>query len=76
MFYLHTHYHIFFFSCSDDGVCFPIQKGLSASRSKLKFFKHNDMDHLEQLLEEQRVLDKKVSTPISNSINCYNLVYI
>lgn len=45
----------------DEGVCFPIQKGLTASRSKLKFFRHNDMDHLEQLLEEQRMLDEKVT---------------
>ena len=46
--------------CSDEGVCFAIQKGLSASRSKIKYFKHNDMSHLEQLLEEQLKLDKKV----------------
>lgn len=43
----------------DDGVCFAIQKGLSASRSKIKYFRHNDMNHLEQLLEEQMKLDKK-----------------
>ncbi len=49
------------FVYSDEGVCFPIQKGLAASRSKLKFFRHNDMNHLEQLLEEQRILDEKVS---------------
>ena len=46
--------------CSDEGVCFAIQKGLSASRSKIKYFRHNDMSHLEQLLEEQLKLDKKV----------------
>ena len=45
---------------SDEGVCFPIQKGLAVSRSKLKFFRHNDMDHLEELLEEQKKLDAKV----------------
>jgi serine palmitoyltransferase len=43
----------------DEGVCFAIQKGLSASRSKIKYFRHNDMAHLEQLLEEQMKLDKK-----------------
>lgn len=47
--------------CSDEGVCFPIQKGLTASRSKIKYFRHNDMDHLEQLLQEQRALDQKVT---------------
>lgn len=46
--------------CSDEGVCFPIQKGLVASRSKLKFFRHNDMNHLKDLLEEQQLLDEKV----------------
>jgi len=45
---------------SDEGVCFPIQKGLVASRSKIKFFRHNDVPHLTQLLEEQHRLDKKV----------------
>ena len=46
---------------SDEGVCFAVQKGLIASRSKVKYFRHNDMEHLEQLLEEQLKLDKKVS---------------
>ena len=54
---------LFSFLCrsSDDGVCFAIQKGLVASRSKIKYFRHNDMSHLEQLLEEQLKLDKKVT---------------
>ncbi|KAK3089463.1 hypothetical protein FSP39_003823 [Pinctada imbricata] len=43
----------------DDGVCFSIQKGLVASRSKIKWFKHNDMDDLERLLKEQSQEDKK-----------------
>ena len=46
--------------CSDEGVCFPIQKGLVASRSKVIYFKHNDMQDLERLIEEQIKLDKKV----------------
>ena len=49
-----------FFHCSDDAVCFPIQKGLTASRSKIKFFRHNDMDHLAELLEESKKIDEKV----------------
>ena len=40
----------FFFS--DEAVNFAIQKGLDASRSKVKYFKHNDVQHLEQLLEQ------------------------
>lgn len=43
----------------DEGVSFPIQMGLLASRSKLKFFKHNDMDDLQRLLEDQMALEKK-----------------
>ena len=44
----------------DECVNFPIQKGLDASRSKVKFFHHNDCDHLEQLLVQQANEDKKV----------------
>ncbi|XP_069686959.1 serine palmitoyltransferase 1 [Periplaneta americana] len=43
----------------DENVNFAIQKGLDASRSKIKFFKHNDMADLERLLMEQEELDKK-----------------
>ena len=52
--------HVIFSPCSDEGVCFPIQKGLVASRSKIKFFKHNDMADLERLLEEQKKQDDRV----------------
>ncbi|GLH08291.1 Serine palmitoyltransferase 1 [Gryllus bimaculatus] len=43
----------------DEKVNFAIQKGLDASRSRLKFFKHNDTNDLESLLLEQAELDKK-----------------
>ncbi|KAF6200627.1 hypothetical protein GE061_005070 [Apolygus lucorum] len=43
----------------DEAVNFSIQQGLVASRSHIKYFKHNDMMHLEQLLSEQAVLDRK-----------------
>ncbi|XP_067938177.1 serine palmitoyltransferase 1-like isoform X2 [Watersipora subatra] len=43
----------------DEGVCFPIQKGLEASRSSVRYFKHNDMADLERLLEEQAIEDQK-----------------
>lgn len=45
---------------SDSGANYAVQKGLVASRSKVKYFKHNDMADLERLLEEQRKLDEKV----------------
>ncbi|CAG2193535.1 SPT [Mytilus edulis] len=43
----------------DEGVCFSIQKGLVASRSRIKWFKHNDMEDLERLLLIQQDEDKK-----------------
>jgi serine palmitoyltransferase len=46
---------------SDEGVNFAIQQGLIASRSKIKWFKHNDVDDLHRLLLEQADLDKKVN---------------
>lgn len=70
---LHSHIHTS--SCSDEGVCFPIQKGLSASRSKIKYFKHNDMADLERQLEEQRKQDLKVGvgsgTLPTKSVKCF-----
>lgn len=41
----------------DEGVHFAIQKGLNASRSVIKFFKHNDLDDLERVLKEQEAED-------------------
>ena len=49
-----------FFLFSDDGVNFAIQKGILASRSNVYYFKHNDMQDLERLLQEQEKRDKKV----------------
>ncbi len=45
----------------DEAACFSIQKGLQASRSFIKYFKHNDMEDLERLLKEQELEDQKVS---------------
>jgi serine palmitoyltransferase len=45
----------------DEGVSFAIQKGLTGSRSKICFFKHNDMNDLERLLIKQQAFDLKVS---------------
>lgn len=44
---------------SDECVSFAIQKGLDASRSRIVFFKHNDMADLERCLKEQEALDSK-----------------
>ncbi|KAI8070408.1 pyridoxal phosphate-dependent transferase [Gongronella butleri] len=36
----------------DDGVSFAVQKGVQISRSNIRWFKHNDMDDLERVLQE------------------------
>lgn len=43
----------------DERVNFAIQKGLDASRSNIKYFKHNDAAHLEQILSQQAQVDKQ-----------------
>nr|UVW99770.1 serine palmitoyltransferase 1 [Nephotettix cincticeps] len=43
----------------DEKVNFSIQKGLDASRSVIKFFKHNNMKDLERILEETKLADHK-----------------
>eukprot|EP00112_Aurelia_sp_Birch-Aquarium-sp1_P005789 Seg1656.10 transcript_id=Seg1656.10/GoldUCD/mRNA.D3Y31 product="Serine palmitoyltransferase 1" protein_id=Seg1656.10/GoldUCD/D3Y31 len=43
----------------DDGVGFAIQKGILASRSKVYWFRHNDMADLERKLKEQEQRDIK-----------------
>ncbi|XP_037071533.1 serine palmitoyltransferase 1-like isoform X2 [Pollicipes pollicipes] len=42
---------------ADEAVCFAIQKGLQASRSDVRYFRHNDMEHLEELLQRQAQAD-------------------
>ncbi|CAD6195855.1 unnamed protein product [Caenorhabditis auriculariae] len=44
---------------ADEGVNFAIQKGLQASRSRVEFFKHNDMEDLERILKIQEEKDNK-----------------
>ena len=52
----------------DEAVNFSIQKGIQASRSEVRYFRHNDMNDLEELLKEQNELDRRVSFFIC--INC------
>ena len=47
--------------CRDEGIGFAAQTGCVASRSMIKWFRHNDMEHLDSLLKEQEEEDKKVS---------------
>ena len=53
--------HQSFVSFSDEGVNFSIQQGLIASRSTIRYFKHNDIEDLAHLLKEQAIEDEKVS---------------
>ncbi|KAG2225339.1 hypothetical protein INT45_005583 [Circinella minor] len=41
----------------DEGVSFAIQKGVQISRSNVRYFKHNDMQDLERVLDDIRVDD-------------------
>ncbi|KAJ9080161.1 serine palmitoyltransferase component [Entomophthora muscae] len=43
----------------DDGVNFSIQKGVQISRSNVRYFKHNDMEDLERILNEVSLEDQK-----------------
>eukprot|EP01086_Lenisia_limosa_P008429 TRINITY_DN2982_c0_g1_i1.p1 TRINITY_DN2982_c0_g1~~TRINITY_DN2982_c0_g1_i1.p1 ORF type:complete len:491 (-),score=145.10 TRINITY_DN2982_c0_g1_i1:3-1475(-) len=43
----------------DDGVCLATQTGVDLSRSKIKYFKHNDMEDLERTLQAVIENDKK-----------------
>lgn len=44
---------------ADESVHFAIQKGIQASRSKVVYFKHNDLKDLERILKEQQSEDKR-----------------
>ncbi|XP_063852350.1 serine palmitoyltransferase 1-like isoform X2 [Scylla paramamosain] len=44
---------------ADEMVNFSLQRGLQASRSKVIYFRHNDLGHLEELLEAQERQDAK-----------------
>ncbi|VDN95596.1 unnamed protein product, partial [Brugia pahangi] len=41
------------------GVNFAIQEGLKASKSRIEWFNHNDVNDLERLLMEQAERDRK-----------------
>lgn len=43
----------------DEGASFPIVQGCRTSRSTVYYFRHNDMDHLEELLIEQQKRDQQ-----------------
>ncbi|KII72452.1 Serine palmitoyltransferase 1 [Thelohanellus kitauei] len=44
---------------ADEGVVLPIQMGILASRSKVYWFKHNNLEHLKTLLESVELQEKE-----------------
>lgn len=44
---------------ADEGVNFAVQQGLKASRSTIHYFKHNDVEDLARLINEQALDDEK-----------------
>jgi len=55
----------------DEGVNFSVHQGIVASRSDIRYFKHNDMEDLERLLKEQNAKEIKVSMQIHFTIYCH-----
>lgn len=60
----------------DEAACFSIQKGLQASRSFIKYFKHNDMEDLERLLREQELEDQKVSAGLRVDVTAFTITLL
>lgn len=58
----------------DEGVNFAVQKGVQISRSNVRYFKHNDMQDLERVLDDIRVDDLIVRfflyMPAQSCFNC------
>ena len=47
---------------SDEGVSFATQKGVAISRSLVRYFKHNDMEDLENVLKDFQKESTKVNS--------------
>lgn len=60
----------------DEAVSFAIQQGLVASRSKIKFFAHNDVAQLASLLDEQAEIDRKKKKQTTNRFIVVEGLYI
>ncbi|CAI7886227.1 unnamed protein product [Closterium sp. NIES-54] len=44
---------------ADEGVGWAMQNGMTLARSTVRYFRHNDMRHLEQLLQHHAAADRK-----------------
>jgi 7-keto-8-aminopelargonate synthetase-like enzyme len=61
---------------SDDGVSFAVQKGVQISRSIVRFYKHNDMEDLEKVLNEIQAEHIKVTIGISIHKLLFLLIFL
>jgi len=59
----------------DEKVNYAIQQGLSLSRSKVKYFKHNSMKDLERILQEVADQDKIKKAPLNRRFIVVEGVY-
>lgn len=69
----HSFINKFFFN-RDECVWFAIQKGLDATRSTIRYFKHNNMEHLEELLSDGT--NKKELNPRRRAFLIVEAIYL
>lgn len=61
---------------ADDGISFATQKGIDISRSQIHFFRHNDMDDLERVLEKIRIEEIKKKKPLTRKFLVVEGLYL
>mmetsp|Transcript_15665 Transcript_15665/g.47228 ORF Transcript_15665/g.47228 Transcript_15665/m.47228 type:complete len:672 (-) Transcript_15665:679-2694(-) len=60
----------------DEAVNFPIQNGAILSRSKVLYFKHNDMADLEAVLQKVAAADKRSTKPLNRRYIVVEGIYV
>ena len=50
----------------DESIYEPLRTGVTLSRATVKHFRHNDMDHLENILKHQAEMDSKLHRKNAN----------
>lgn len=59
----------------DDGVSYPIQQGAKLSRARVRYFRHNDMQHLEELLQQLEAEERAARAPLCRKMIVVEGVY-
>ena len=62
-------------SCSDEGVSWAIQNGITLSRSTVRFFRHNDMAHLEEILKKENAAHAASKKPLNRRFIIAEAIY-